>query len=195
AGLAAVGLRSVDGWVRDLPPIPEAMDLGEVGRRLLAVGGTGVTDATPFTEREPVALLAEARGEGRLPQRVVVTGGPALPDGDGLPRGPVKLVLAEADLPPLDELASTITAAHAAGRPVAVHCVTAAELALLLAAWDEAGTDPGDRVEHGAVVVPEAARRLADLEVAVVTQPGFVAQRGHRSQPEGAPGDPPHPRH
>jgi predicted amidohydrolase YtcJ len=180
AGLAAAGLRSDDGWVRDPPPIPEAMDLGEVGRRLLAVGVTGVTDATPFTEPEPLALLADARGDGRLPQRVLVTGGPALPERDGLPRGPVKLILAEADLPLLDELASTIATVHASGRPVAVHCVTAAELALLLAAWDEAGTDPGDRVEHGAVVVPEAVRRLADLGVTVVTQPGFVAERGDR---------------
>ncbi len=192
AGLGAVGLDAPDGWVRDLPPLSDDLDLGEVGRRLLAVGVTGVTDATPFTDAAPVGRLAAAVADGRLPQRVVVTGAPSLPASDGLARGPVKLVLAEADLPRLDWLADTIAEAHGGGRPVAVHCVTAAELALLLAAWDEAGTVPGDRVEHGAVVVPAAASRLADLGVTVVTQPGLVAERGDRYLAEVDPGDRPY---
>jgi predicted amidohydrolase YtcJ len=74
--------------------------------------------------------------------------------------------------------------AHAAGRPVAVHCVTADALALLLAAWAEVGAWPTDRVEHGAVIPAAALPALAALGVTVVTQPGFVAERGDRYRAE-----------
>src|SRR5207302_3851661 len=67
---------------------------------------------------------------------------------------------------------------HGAGRSVAVHCVTRVALVLALAAWETAGVAPGDRVEHGAVVPPDLALRLAELGLTVVTQPGFVRARG-----------------
>jgi predicted amidohydrolase YtcJ len=166
------------GW-RHGPNPPDGEpppDLAAVGRDLLAVGVTGVTDATPTTDPTAVELLAAAG----LPQRVVVTGGLALPDDDRLPRGPVKLVIADHELPVLDDLAVWIAAAHERDRPVAVHCVTAPALALLLAAWDEVGAQPGDRIEHGAVVPGAATDRLAAFGVTVVTQPHFVAERGDR---------------
>ena len=50
--------------------------------------------------------------------------------------------------------------ARTAGRTIAVHCVTRAELVLALAAWDVVGTRPGDRIEHGAVVPLELIPRL-----------------------------------
>ena len=52
-----------------------------------------------------VGALAVAVGRA-LPFDVVVTGGPRLPDAaaPGLPRGPVKFVLDDARLPPIDEL-------------------------------------------------------------------------------------------
>jgi predicted amidohydrolase YtcJ len=62
--------------------------------------------------------------------------------------------------------------------------VTADALALLLAAWAEVGAWPTDRVEHGAVIPAAALPTLADLEVTVVTQPGFVAERGDRYRAE-----------
>jgi predicted amidohydrolase YtcJ len=190
--LAAVGIGQPDGWISSVPVVAEPLDLGEVGRSLLAVGVTGVTDATPFDDPTSVALLADAVADGRLPQRLVVTGSPALPAVDRLERGPAKVVLAEPALPTLAELADVIARVHRTGRPVAVHCVTAAELALLLAAWNEVGAEAGDRVEHGAVVGPAAAARLAALGVTVVTQPGFVAERGDRYLAEVDRVDRPH---
>ena len=127
-----------------------------------------------------------------LPQRVVVTGGLELPTDDGLPRGPVKLVIADHEVPDLDGLAAAIAAA--ARRRIApwpCTAYTAPALALLLAAWDLVGVRPGDRVEHGAVVPPTAIARLAQLGVIVVTQPNFVAERGDRYRAEVDDGEQP----
>jgi predicted amidohydrolase YtcJ len=57
-----------------------------------------------------------------------------------------------------------------------VHTVTRESLVLLLAALDEAGRHPGDRVEHAALVPAELVPALRGR--AVVTQPGFLADRG-----------------
>lgn len=178
----AAWLTIEDGWrygpnavADDGPP-----DLAAVGRRLLAVGVTGVTDATPTTDAAAARLLAQAG----MPQRVVLTGGLELPAGDGLERGPVKLVIGDHDLPELDALAAAIAAAHERDRPVAVHCVTASALALLLAAWATSGAHPRDRVEHGAVIPAAAVAELAGLGVTVVTQPNFVRERGDRYRAE-----------
>jgi predicted amidohydrolase YtcJ len=176
-------LFGLDRWLRDrLPPSPPP-DLAAVGRRLAACGVTGVTDATPVAAPADLAPIAAAADTGGLPQRVTVTGGPELADATmpaPLARGPVKLVVADHALPSLDDLVRGMRAAHAAGRAVAVHCVTRAALALALAAWDEAGARPGDRVEHGSVVPPDLRAIVAFRGLAVVTQPGFVHERGDR---------------
>lgn len=160
-------------------PEPD-LHLDDVGAALTAHGVTGVTDATPFADPGGPARLAAAVADGSIPQRVVVTGAPGLAVEDDLPRGPAKVVIGDHDLPALPDLVGAIGRAHRAGRAVAVHCVTAEALALLLAAWAEAGVHPGDRVEHGAVIPVSAIPVLADLGVTVVTQPGFVAARGDR---------------
>jgi predicted amidohydrolase YtcJ len=111
---------------------------------------------------------------------VVVTGVPGLDPhaAPTLPRGPAKIVIADHALPPLDELIDAYRAARRGGRTVAVHCVTPAALLLALAAWDDVGAEPGDRIEHGAVIPLEVAPRIAELGLTVVTQPGFVRERG-----------------
>src|SRR5204862_3556523 len=96
----------------------------------------------------------------------------------GRERGAVKLVAADHALPAIDELVAGIAAARRQARAVAVHCVTREALLLTLAAFEEAGTVPGDRIEHGAVVPVESIGRLRELGLTVVTQPGFVAERG-----------------
>jgi predicted amidohydrolase YtcJ len=64
------------------------------------------------------------------------------------------------------------------GRAVAVHCVSRAGLAVALAAWEVVGVEPGDRLEHGALVPLDVAADLAGRGITVVTQPSFVRQRG-----------------
>ena len=70
----------------------------------------------------------------------------------------------------LDSLTGWIADQHGDGRPVAVHCVTAAQLVVTIAALRAAGGHPGDRIEHAAVC---RRRRLADL----------AEPRGHRGHP------------
>jgi predicted amidohydrolase YtcJ len=175
-------LRRLDSWLRHRLP-PMAADLTAIGAMLAGFGVTGVTDATPFDTADGFAALEQAVRGGALPQHVMVTGGPALAweaVAAELIAGPVKVVLADPDLPDLPRLAGWFADAHEAGRPVAVHCVTVAALVLALAAWEMVGSRPGDRVEHGAVVPPELFDLLRRHDLTVVTQPGFVAERGDR---------------
>jgi predicted amidohydrolase YtcJ len=140
-----------------------------------------VTDATPTRSVADLEVLAAARRSGALVQRVRVMGdvGPGVGDLPvGLELGPVKLMVADGLLPDVDGLAGRIDGAHRSGRPVALHCVSLVATVVALAAWDAAGSRPGDRVEHGAVLPPDVVERLAALGVTVVTQPAFVLDRG-----------------
>jgi predicted amidohydrolase YtcJ len=121
-------------------------------------------------------------------------GGPGLDPKAGaeLARGPVKLLVADHRLPALDRLAAAIDSAHRSGRAVAIHCVTRVGLLLALTAWDDAGPRNGDRIEHGAVVHPDEAARIAAHGLTVVTQPAFVAERGDDYLADVEPDDRPH---
>jgi predicted amidohydrolase YtcJ len=171
-----------------------APDLAGVGAQLLAFGITGVTDATPTNRAEDVELLAGAVAAGVIPQSLRITGGIDLDPAAApmLPRGPVKLMVADHELPPLADLADSVALAHGRQRPVAIHCVSRVALVLAVAAWEQAGVMDGDRLEHGAVVAPEQAAWLAGHRVTVVTQSGFVAQRGDQYLAEVDAGDRPH---
>jgi predicted amidohydrolase YtcJ len=93
--------------------------------------------------------------------------------------GPVKVLLDDA-LPPATALESVVRSAHAEGRPVAFHAVTRVQLIAAVLAVEAAGSRPGDRVEHGAVIPDELVESLRALQLTVVTQPSFVADRGDR---------------
>ncbi|MEJ7585103.1 MAG: amidohydrolase family protein [Acidimicrobiales bacterium] len=178
----------LDRWLRTrLPPGPEP-DLQRVAHRLNRLGVTGVTDTTPV--ESPADLDALAGAGPTL--RVQATGAIALAGADfppGVGRGPVKVVLSDHDLPSLDELTGWFHEAHGQGRPVAVHCVTRASLVLALAAWDLTGVGRSDRIEHGSVIPAELIATLARLGLTVVTQPGFVAERGDHYLAEVDPAD------
>ena len=96
------------------------------------------------------------------------------PDGLGL--GPVKVLLDDADLPSLDALRERFDAARAAGRSVAVHCVSDAAIVLALAA----GIGRADRIEHGSLVPDDLLPVLAAADPTVVVQPVLVATKGDR---------------
>ncbi|MCG5432019.1 amidohydrolase family protein [Mycobacterium sp. MYCO198283] len=162
AGLARVGiaghpdgrLRSDDRrWSASLPRLQP--DLAAFGALLTRYGVTGVTDATP--DLQDAAALAAA-----LPVRLHAL-------------APGKRILHDDELD-LDELTAWITARHADGVPVALHCVTVPQLVVAVSALAAAGRQPRDRIEHAAMVPDDM---VADLVgVTVVTQPGFVAERG-----------------
>jgi predicted amidohydrolase YtcJ len=167
-----------DDWLRTRLPPPRLPDLTAVGQRLLTLGVTAVTDATPDVDAGALDALAKAARSGAVPP-LHLLGVPlnaVLPDG--ITAGPYKIVIADSLVPDLDDLTERIRAAHAAGRGVAAHCVTYEALALLLAALDGAGGHPADRVEHAALVPRDALPELARRGLRVVTQPGFLADRG-----------------
>lgn len=174
-------LYRMDQWLRHRVGAAEAIDWDDVGRLLAGFGVVGTTDATPscsITELEP---LADAVVSGRLPFHVTAMGGPEIasaPFPVGVSRGPVKLLLADHALPSIDAIGAGIEVAHREARAVALHCVTRESLILALAAWDQTGAIEGDRIEHAGIVPPEQADHIRALKLTVVTQPGFVAQRG-----------------
>ncbi|BBZ46300.1 amidohydrolase family protein [Mycobacterium parmense] len=155
-------LRATDPWARTLPQ--RGTNLAEFGRRLTALGVTGVTDATPDLDADDVAALSAAHRRGEFRPRLHFL-------------APGKKILHD-DRLDLDALTKWIIARHAAGGPVAVHCVTAAQLVVTVAALRAAGARPRDRIEHAAVADDANVADLADLGVTVVTQPNFVAERG-----------------
>ncbi len=179
-----------DAWLRerladDAPP------LAPVGRRLAAFGITAVTDASVTTDVTAAARLAAAHRAGELPQRLTLMSGGTLaaPSDGAFAVGPMKVLLDDHDLPPLDDFVARIDLARTWRRPVAVHCVTAAELALSLATFEAAGARSGDRIEHGGVIPAEAIAVIRGLGLTVVTQPAFVAERGERYLAEVDPSE------
>jgi predicted amidohydrolase YtcJ len=123
-----------------------------------------MTDATPDLGIVDVVRFAESHRHGELLQRVHCL-------------APGKRILHDDDLD-LDELTAWVDARHAEGAVIALHCVTAAQLVVTIAALRAAGSSPGDRIEHAAVVPDDCLTDLAELGVVVATQPNFVAERG-----------------
>lgn len=172
AGRPTGRLFRLDDWLRARLN-DEAPDLTALGNELSRYGITGVTDATPRLGEGGAEIFAAAR----LPHRVQFLAYDPPPFGI---LGPRKLVLEDHDLPSYDQLREEVADARVLGRPVAVHCVTREALLLVLAVLDEVGSVSGDRIEHAAVADADATARLARLGLAVVTQPGFIFERGDR---------------
>jgi len=172
----------MDRWLAERVP-GAAADLGALSRKAASLGITGFTDATPeMTEDDPASLAGAP-----IAQRLCCMAPPGVRPPDSVISGPVKIMLDDTTLPPLDELSRWIHRAHAAGRPAAVHCVTRVQLVLTLAALDLAGRRPGDRIEHGAVIGSDSLPALRGLTV--VTQPHFVAERGEQYAADVPPED------
>lgn len=168
--------------------------LGAVSRRLASRGVVGLTDTSHDNGIDAWEALATAQHSGELLQDLCVMGDASLdPLGDrvGIRRGARKFHLHEHALPEFDALCADIRRSHAAQRPVAFHCVTRTDLAYTLAALAETGSLDGDRIEHASVTPPELLAQIRDLGLRVVTQPGFIAERGDIYRREVEPDDQP----
>ena len=171
-----------DEWLRERVP-RTAVPLSETSRELASYGVTALTDTTPGMSSDDAAGLAG----GALRQRLHLMLPPdvTIPDFPLVTAGPVKFLLDDTTLPPVDELAEQFTQARRAGRGIAVHCVTRVQLVATLAA----GLEPGDRIEHGAVIPPELIDELERRRVVVVTQPNFAIERADQYRQEVDPDD------
>lgn len=169
-----------DAWLRQaLGGVPPSF--AEISTELAAFGITGLTDMSPSNEPQMMQHFAAEQAAGRLAQKCLLAGTLSLgqaSSSDCLAVGPAKLHLHEASLPDYDEAVAFITAAHAQGRALAVHCTTETELVFALAAIAEAGPLRGDRIEHASVAPDHLVAEIARLGLWVVTQPHFIVERG-----------------
>lgn len=177
-----------DRWLRQRLG-RERPNLAGVSLRLASRGVTGLTDASPNNGPEEVRWLRQAQQRGELLQELLLMGDASLdgfsmepaasdPATPSLRIGPRKFHLHEAHLPDYEQVCAGIRLAHQAARNVAFHCVTRAELVYTLGALREAGVSAGDRIEHASVTPPELLDEIRELGLSVVSQPGFVAERG-----------------
>jgi len=174
-----------DGWLRARLGGTRP-SLAAVSDALWALGVTALTDTSHGNDADDVAAFAAAQRRGELHQDLLVMGTAALDDMPAatttgqtqLWRGARKFHLHDHDLPPFETLCAEIRAAHAVARNVAFHCVSRGELVYAVTALHDTGTRPGDRIEHAGVAPPELVATVRALNLTVVTQPAFIAERG-----------------
>jgi predicted amidohydrolase YtcJ len=163
---------------------------------LLRAGVTAVQDMTHTNDAERIHLLDRVcQAAGFLPHRLPPATRPGSP---GV--GPLKLMLAEAggiSHSQAEGLKFAVGEAHAAGRQVAVHAVTAAAVgaaldAIAAALERQPRVGHRHRVEHASICPPEPAGRAAGLGIVVVSNPAFLHESGERYRRTVAPGDLPH---
>jgi predicted amidohydrolase YtcJ len=187
-GRATGRLFDADGWLRDtLGNQPPA--LGDVSRGLATLGVTGLTEMSPGNDPATAAYFASEIASGALRQRCLIAGTLALAEAKpaGWRLGPAKLHLHDSALPDFDATVAFVAAAHAQGRALASHCTTEAELVFTLAALEEAGPRPGDRIEHAGIAPDHLIAEIARLGLAVVSQPHFIAERGDQYRADVEP--------
>lgn len=178
AALARVGLadhpdgrlHSADDWAAALPR--RATALAGITGRLARYGVTGITDATPDLTAADLVALSVAHRRGEIPQRLHFL-------------APGKRILHD-DRLDVDELVGWVGDRHDNDVPVALHCVTQAQLVVALAALRATGGHPGDRIEHAAVIPDDMVGDLVEIGITIVTQPNFVAERGEHYLREAA---------
>jgi predicted amidohydrolase YtcJ len=76
------------------------------------------------------------------------------------------------------KLESLISEAHSQGSPTAVHAIGDRGIAEVLDAYEDAGTLPGDRVEHFELPRDEGISSAREMEIVASMQPNFVGRWG-----------------
>lgn len=168
-----------DGWLRTrMPSAPPS--LAALSQQLAAYGVTGVTDTSATNGTEEAALFTQARASGEIKQSLYLMSGDAIPASPAYQIGPIKILPDERDLPGIDEMIARMRRARQLHRRIAVHCVSAAELVLALAAFESVGAQAGDRLEHGGMIPEALFETIRALGLTIVTQPNFIHDRGDR---------------
>ncbi len=165
-----------------------ARSVRDASERLLAWGVTSVQDASITNGPAEWTLFHRLAADGYLPLRVFFMPGVSswrqIPWADApsarVRQGPVKLMVEEGATDP-SQLRAAVASVRGAGRAVALHAVTEAEVALAVDALGDAGARPPappSRIEHGAVIPDQFLGPLREAGVFVVGQPSLVHDRG-----------------
>ncbi len=170
-----------DQWLATRLP-KTSHDFSALSQLAASRGVTGFTDATPGAREAEVAAFVEANKDAVLLQRLCLMAEPGTksPESEMVSLGPVKVLLDDMALPAFEDLVEQFKGAHAGGRPAAVHCVTRTSAVLAVAAFEAAGVQRGDRIEHGSILGLDTVEAIARLGLSVVTQPGLLVTRGDR---------------
>ena len=163
------------------PPIKRASKV------LASYGVTGLNDMTPSNDDKVLGWFKSLRDEGTIMQKVMLSGQLSLTMNDfdqSLMLGATKVHLHDNDLPVFDDFVELIRESEKQSRCIAVHCVTELALVFTLAALEAAEVGSGHRIEHASVIPPHLIGQLQTLQLSVVTQPNFVAEKGDNYRQE-----------
>jgi hypothetical protein len=176
------------------------------GRTLLSLGITMVQDASPGNDMARWNRFIGWKRKGLFAPRLVVMFGAAGLDSlqgrqpfydkqTGLGSGAVKIMLDEVRgslNPPQEELNHLAADIHRRGLQAALHAVEettveAAALALQYAISEAPLKGHRHRLEHCSVCTPATARRLAQIDAGIVSNPAFIYYSGERYLSEVPP--------
>ncbi len=165
-------------------------DFSLVAKKLNEFGVVGATDATPGYKKAEVEIFKNARasstnGSSNNTSLEIQLMAEEFSPEDADWMGPRKIILDDFAPMEFDDLLAVVLSSRDSPpsprekkRPVAIHCVSRASLAVVLAVFREAGAIEGDRIEHASVAPPEMVDAIARLGVRIVTQPNFIYERG-----------------
>ena len=180
-GIPTGRLFRLDAWLRRQLGRQDPIDASVLSRQMASFGITGFTDTSATNTAATVRQFCQLCDEGEILQHAYLMG------DDSLDFGHLKILLDEDNLPPLNELEARIRRAREKERGIAFHCVTHIELLFAIAALNScADLDPqiqfADRIEHGAMIFDDVLPMLRALNLSVITQPGFLYERGPQYQ-------------
>ncbi|MBT5320047.1 MAG: amidohydrolase [Chloroflexi bacterium] len=190
-------LFEMGGWIRDRLPKPSEIDLQRYAKtasdQLVGAGVTSVTDAGRDNSADKLALYSGLTTDGRfMPRPTVMLSPEACRTGVENTRcvriGATKIAITFSGgemHPEFDALVETIRTEHHANRQVAIHAVELEAVIMATEAFAIVGSRIENlalrhRLEHASECPPEVARNIADAGLSVVTQPGFIHERGDR---------------
>ena len=163
----------MDNWLRNQANFT-LPDIKSYSQKLSSYGITSFTDTSATNNSQVQTQFKEWLKEGLIQQKYWLMG------DETISGGPMKIVLDEDALPDIELLLNRINIARQMNRNVAFHCTTHVELLFALAALKDSSIEEGDRIEHGSIITDEMINELRGLGLTVVTQPGFLWERGDR---------------
>jgi predicted amidohydrolase YtcJ len=186
-----------------IPPLgKDEMEQGmkSANKQLISLGITSIQDASIHNNIRRWQELSTWKDKGCLKPRVnMMLGIKALREAkeqglssktgdERLSLGAVKIILSQTrgHLDPTEtELKQMVLAAHQAGFQVALHAVEESTISAALSALEYIQrvyprSGRRHRIEHCSVCTPEMAKRLAEQQAVVVTQPAFIYYSGER---------------
>ncbi len=163
----------MDNWLKNQAKFA-LPDIGSYSRKLSSHGITSFTDTSATNNLQVQTQFRKWSKEGLIQQKYWLMG------DETIQGGPLKIVLDEDALPDIKLLLDRINIARQMNRNVAFHCTTHVELLFAIAALKDSSIEEGDRIEHGSIITDEMIKELRVLGLTVVTQPGFLWERGDR---------------